>query len=165
MNPWVNRSTEERAILNPSFCSCLLWKAAAGYESSINVPLPFDIAFLVLPLVLHRRTRESLPNTVRTSLAIWLDENPLSRSRVADNARALVPFTKEAILFGGLYGLLDLDSCDIAANSNWKKIIAANLKESTVEVQNCAKRADFIGKWFAKSGSHNTIMAIFGVKP
>lgn len=165
MNQWANRSAEERAILNPSFCSFLLWQAAVGYESSVKVPLPFDVAFLVLPLVLHRGTRESLPNTTRTSLAIWLDENPLSRLRIADNARTLVPFTKEAIMFGGLHGFLDLADCNIAANRNWKRIIAANLKEATVEVQICAKRAEFIGKWFAMAGSPNTVMAIFGVKP
>ena len=68
-------------------------------------------------------------------------------------------------MFGGLYGFLVLKGCDIAANSNWRKIIAADLKESTEEVRICAKRAEFIGKWFAKAGSHNTIMAIFGVKP
>jgi hypothetical protein len=86
----MDRSAEERALLNPAFCSCLLWQAAVGYESTMKEPLPFDISFLVLPLVLHRATRESLPNSIRTSLATWLDENPLSRSQIADNARVLV---------------------------------------------------------------------------
>lgn len=165
MNSWMNRSAEERALLNPAFCSCLLWQAATGYESSVKVPLSFDVSFLVLPLVLHRGTRESLPNTSRKSLAIWLDENPLSRSQIADNARMLVPFTKEAIMFGGLHGILELKECNVAANGNWKKIIAAHLKESSDEVRICAKRAEFIGGWFSKAGSPSTVMAILGVKP
>src|SRR5262245_51328045 len=101
MSPWINRAPEERALLNPSFCACLLWQAAAGYEATSKQPLPFDLAFLVLPMVLHRATRESLPKLVKSSLAVWLDDNPLARSRVADRATLLSPHTKEAMMFGG----------------------------------------------------------------
>ena len=32
MSQWTSRPAEERALLNPSFCSCLLWQASVGYE-------------------------------------------------------------------------------------------------------------------------------------
>jgi len=165
MIPWMSRPPEEKALLNPSFCSCLLWHAAAEYSITANAPLPFDIAFLVLPMVLHRQTRESLPKAVTTSLAVWLNDNPLSRSHVADRARTLVPFTKDAMMFGGVHGLFELKDGTVVVNSEWKKSIAASLKDSTDEVRICAKRAEFIGKWFAKTGSPSTIMAILGVRP
>jgi hypothetical protein len=165
MTPWITRPSEERSLLNPSFCSCLLWQASVGYESTLKVPLPFDIAFLVLPIVLHRGTRESLPRAARTSLAVWINDNPLARSRVADRARVLVPFTKEAMTFGGIHGLLDLTGVAVRANSRWKKPIVADLANSTNEVRDCAKRAEFVGKWLAGSGSSGTVMAIFGVRP
>lgn len=165
MTPWMNRPAEERALLNPGFCGCLLWQAAAGYSSAANSPLPFDVAFLVLPTVLHRETRELLPKAVTTSLAVWLQDNPLNRSRIADRARTLVPFTKDAMMFGGAHGLLDLKDGAVAANSDWKKIIAGELKDSSDEVRICAKRAEFVGKWFAKAGSPDTVMAILGVRP
>ena len=57
MSQWTSRPTEERALLNPSFCSCLLWQASVGYGSAGHAPLPFDISFLVLPTVLHRETQ------------------------------------------------------------------------------------------------------------
>ena len=162
MTQWTSRPAEERALLNPSFCSSLLWQASVGYGSLTDAPLPFDISFLVLPTVLHRETRESLPKVVRTSLAVWIHDNPLARSRIADRARTLVPFTKEAIMYGGIHGLFELRGGAIAANLDWKKHIAADLKDSTDEVQSCAKRAEFVGKWLASSG---TVMAIFGVRP
>jgi hypothetical protein len=165
MSQWTSRPPEERALLNPSFCSCLLWQASVGYESIAHAPLPFDISFLVLPTVLHRETRESLPKLVRTSLAVWVDENPLARPRIADRARTLVPFTKEAMIYGGIHGLLELQGGAIAANPDWRKRIAADLEDSTDEVQSCAKRAEFVGKWLASSGSSGTVMAILGVRP
>ena len=165
MSQWTSRPAEERALLNPSFCSCLLWQASVGYKSAVQAPLPFDISFLVLPTVLHRETRESLPKLVRTSLAVWIDDNPLARSRITDRARTLVPFTKEAMMYGGLHGLFELKGGAIAANPEWKKRIAADLKDSTDEVRSCAKRAEFVGKWFASSGSSGTVMAILGVRP
>ena len=166
MSQWTSRPAEERALLNPSFCSCLLWQAAAGYESTSHAQLPFEISFLVLPIVLHGETRDSLPRNLRTSLAVWIDENPLTRPRIADRARALVPFTKEAILYGGLHDLLDVRAeGSIGAKQGWKKPLAADLKDATDEVRSCAKRAEFVGKWFAGSGTPSAVMAILGVRP
>jgi hypothetical protein len=77
----------------------------------------------------------------------------------------LVKFTKEAMMFGGLHGLLEFQAGMITANTGWKKLIAADMKDSTDEVRSCMKRAEFIGKWLASSGSSSTVMAIFGVRP
>jgi hypothetical protein len=116
-------------------------------------------------MVLHRATRESLPTLVKTSLAVWLDDYPLARSRVADRAMLLSPHTKEAMMFGGLYGLLSFKGIDVVANREMKKRITADLKTSTNEVRACAKRAEFLGKWFATSGNPKTTLAIMGVRP
>jgi hypothetical protein len=165
MKSWTTRPPEERALLNPGFCSCLLWHAASGYQAAVQAPLPFDLAFLVLPIVLHRQTRESLPRATRTSLAVWIDEHPLARSHVADRGRTLLPFSKEAMILGGMHGLLDLNGVVVRANPQWKKRIVAELITSTDEVRDCAKRAEFVGKWLAGSGSSGTVMAILGVRP
>jgi hypothetical protein len=165
MSRYTSRPSEERTLLNPSFCSCLLWQAAVGYKNTSQESLPFDISFLVLPLVLHRATRDALPTTVKTSLAVWIADNPLARSRVADRTRMLVQFTKEAMMFGGLHGLLAFHAGTITANPDWNKSIVAEIKSSTDEVRLCMKRAEFVGKWLGSSGSSNTVMTIFGVRP
>ena len=86
MMPWAERSREERALLNPGFCAQLLWCAARSCVRD-GGGLSFEEAFLVLPFVLHRGTREALPRGTRTSLAVWLDANPLARGRIATRAR------------------------------------------------------------------------------
>lgn len=164
MSSWASRPAEERALLNPAFCSYLLWQGAVGHQSVANSPLPFEVAFLVLPMVLHRSTRELLPKMITTSLAVWINENPLAQSFIADRAQSLVPFTKEAMMFGGVHQFFSLKEGMIIPNNGWKKLLTANLKDSTDEVRLCGKRAEFIGRWFAKTGNPSTVMAIMGVK-
>ena len=165
MTPWTQRSGEERGLLNPAFCSTLIWHAIVGYGNSNLMTLSFEEAFLILPFVLHRETREKLPRSTRTSLAVWLNENPLTRGKVGSRARLLVPFTKEALTFGGLHGFFRIDAGLLRADVGWKKPVNQMLKTSSDEVRTCAKRAEFVGKWFSESGSMTTVLALIGVRP
>lgn len=165
MIPWSSRPFEERSLLNPSFCSVLLWHAASGYAANGKLLLRLDVAFLILPFVLHRETRELLPRAATTSLPVWLQNNPLIPPRVADRARVLVAFTREALTYGGIHDLLKLSNGTVAPNIAWKKRIATELRSLSDEVRACAAKAEFIGKWFAKSGSPDTVMALLGVRP
>jgi len=165
MTPWSQRSREERALLNPGFCANLLWHAARGHASVHAQALSFEEAFLVLPLVLHRETREALPRNKRTSLAVWLYGNPLTRELIAGRARLLVPFTKAGMILGGVQGLIRLDQGRLHAEEAWKRSVSRSLKSSSDEVRSCAKRAEFVGMWFAQAGSATTVFALIGVRP
>jgi hypothetical protein len=165
MTPWTQRSPEERSLLNPGFCANLLWHAGRGYADISDSGLSFEEAFLVLPFVLHSETRETLPRGTRTSLAVWLDANPLARSRIATRAQLLVAFTKEGILFGGVHGFIQISEGRVYANEKWKQVVNRSLRTSSDEVRECAKRAEFIGKWFAQAGSSQTVLALMGVRP
>lgn len=166
MIDWLTRSAETRNLLNPSFCSILLWSAARGYaEQSRKKALPFEIAFLILPIVLHRETREALPRSQRTSIAAWVDENQLVRSHITERSRLLVPFTREALMFGGLYGVLKFSGSEVLGANEWDKKISETINACSAEIRECVKKAEFIGKWFAKTGNASTVMALLGVKP
>lgn len=167
MNPWAKRPIEEQRLLNPSFCSLLLWNSARAHTAATRprAGIPFEECFLVLPMVLHRETRESLPPRTTTSLAVWVGRNPLALSTIADRSRSLVPFTKEALRFAGTYGLLQFNQTLILANLDWRKRMDLALKDSSDEVRACAKRAEFLGKWFAKTGNAETVLALLGIQP
>lgn len=167
MSLWNERPPEEQRLLNPSFCSLLLWHTARGHAAVDRrcSGIEFEACFLVLPMVLHREIRESLPMTVRTSLPVWLGCNPLAPATIANRANSLVPFTKDALRFSGAYGLLKFDQTIVRANLDWRRRIATTLKGSSDEVRACAKRAEFVGKWFAKTGSAETVLSLLGVQP
>jgi hypothetical protein len=165
MTSWPQRSREERALLNPSFCANLLWYGASGYAGVDGSALSFEEAFLVLPFVLHRETREALPRGTNTSLAVWLDDNPLVRGRIATRAQLLVPFTKEGMLFAGAHGFIHIKEGRVRANEAWKQVVNSLVRGSSDEVRECVKRAEFVGKWFAMAGSASTVLALMGVRP
>jgi hypothetical protein len=162
---WNDRSREERSLLNPAFCSILLWHAARGREVGGSGTLSLEEAFVVLALVLPASTREVLPSAVSTSLAVWLAEYPIEQRRLPQRARALLPFSRAALIFGTLQGLLQLDGTKIRPRLNSAKRIQTVLSTSSDEVRMCAKKAEFIGRWFAKVGTPSTILALLGVRP
>lgn len=165
MTPWRERSIEERNLLNPGFCATLLWHAAQGYASERKTPMAIEVSFLVLPFVLHLETRESLPRAITTSLPTWLSEYPLVRTRLGERAAMLRPFTREALVFGGSHRLLSISRDGVRANDEMKKRVNAALKTTSDEVRECAKRAEFLGRWLEKAGAPETVMALLGVQP
>ena len=165
MTIWSSRSIEERNLLNPGFCSLLLWHSAVGYATESEGAMPIELSFLVLPLVLHRETREDLPQNIKSSLPSWIAEYPLVQTRLGERARALRPFTREALLFGGSNGLLSLSPDGVRANAAMTKRVVTGLKQASDEVRACAKRAEFLGRWFEKAGDKETVMALLGVRP
>jgi len=165
MTPWTERSIEERSLLNPGFCTMLLWYAAQGYASERSNPMAFELSFLVLPFVLHKETRESLPSSIRTSLPTWLAEHPIARVRLGERAATLSAFTKESLIFGGSHGLLSVAQDGVRANADMKKRVNAALKATSDEVRECAKRAEFLGRWLEKAGGPETVMTLLGVRP
>lgn len=165
MIAWKARAAEERHLLNPSFCALMLWEAARGYQSRAEAGIPIPLAFLVLPIVLHRETRGTLPRALATSLPVWLADYPLIRTRIVERTRALAPFTREALLFGGLHGLLSVRAEGVSSNTDWIQRVTPVLRSSSDEVRECGKKSGFLGKWFERAGSAETVMALFGVKP
>ena len=166
MTPWNLRSAEERTLLNPAFLAILLWHAGRGYAAAATArPFLFHEAFLILPFILDRHTRELLPRSTRTSLPAWLEDNPLIRTRVLPRARLLVPFTKEAVLFGCGQGLLNLSASEIKADERWRRAIKQMLRSCTEEVAECATKAEFLAKWFSSAGSSQTIFVLLGLRP
>ena len=165
MTSWNERSQEERALLNPAFCASLLWQAARGYANTGSGALSFEESFLVLPFVLHRDTREALPRDTRTSLAVWLGENPLAQARIARRAQLLTTYTKEGIIFGGMHGFIRLERGQLLGDDAWRRSVTSSLRESSDEVQACLRRSEFIGKWFAMAGNAPTVLALMGVRP
>ena len=165
MTRWPERSREEQALLNPAFCSLLLWWAAKGYASVNSDGLSFEEAFLVLPMVLHRATREALPRDTRTSLAVWINTNPLAQGRIVTRSKALVSFTREGILFGGTQGVIQIENGRLRPNDDWRRPINRSLRDTSNEVRICSRRAEFVGRWFAHTGNGATVLALIGVRP
>ena len=117
-----------------------------------------------MPIALHKTTREDLPRSTSTSMALWLAENPRALVGFAERARAVVPLVKKGILFASCGQLIMLDDARLTA-ADRPRSMALFEREATDEVNACVKKAEFVGKWFAGSGDYATVMALWGVAP
>ena len=160
MRPWSKRSPEEAHLLNPAFCCMIIIEACAGYSDSNDRPLPFALSFMVLPITLHKRTRESLPRTTRTSIPVWLQNHTEARIGFHKRLMALQPHTREAIRYGLGFSWIKVDRPDgirlVASDS----LLRRGIDLLQGEARSCMSRARFLGKWFGKAASPETTMAL-----
>lgn len=161
---WVERPREEARLLNPAFIGATIWSCASGYASIQDRALPYALAFVAVPVVLHKETRESLPKSINTSLASWLSRNTRAHVGFVDRSRALVPMINEAIIYSTNGSMLTLVDTHLIA-SDRPRSISRFQREATDEVQDCIKKAEFVGKWFSRAGDYTTVMALWGVAP
>ena len=104
MIPWSKRTPEIANLLNPSFCAILLYSATFEYQKKAkNNSMPFPLLYLVLPIILHKSTRNRVNS--RTNMVVWLQRNPDVLVGFADRTKNLIGFTNEAIEFLLFQGL------------------------------------------------------------
>lgn len=127
--------------------------------------MPFVYTFLVLPIVLHKATRDGLPKTTLKSLSTWIEENPTLRTILPDNVRALKPFVQEGLLYALVHGCIGVDENGALALGKKPRGMAGYETGSSNEVRDCIRRAQFVGRWFATAGSVPTVMALWGIWP
>jgi hypothetical protein len=161
---WSERPIEQARLLNPAFLATIVWSCAAEYRKSDDQGIPYPLIFIAVPIILHKSTRECLPKSIRTSLSVWLGNNPQVHLRFAERASSLVPLIKEGILFGANGRLLEVSSSRVLTAKR-PRSMTGFLNQASDEVNDCVEKAKFVGKWLASSGEYTTIMALWGVKP
>jgi len=157
---WKNRPITVAHLLNPAFCGELIRRCAHEYSKKGDTSLPFQLAFILLPLVLHKNIRESLPKKSNKNFVSWIEENQSLKMQLPHLIRVTVPYTKEAIMFLLMYQVIkinDLGNIEVIANS--PKITSRG------EVAECYKKAELVGKWLVNSGSSQSIFINLGIKP
>jgi ABC-three component (ABC-3C) system Middle Component 3 len=165
VQPWPDRVIEEANLFNPAFCGTLLVKAAEEFSRKADRPFPFALAFLVLPIVLHRGTREALPGSTITSLLAWLQDNRQHLVDFPTRVKRLRTITREAILFGLQHQTLALSPDGLTKGPKRQAVTERRTPLFTAEARACVDRASFMGRWFAVAGTTATIFAAWGVAP
>lgn len=165
MNADVPRSQEEKNLFNPPFCSLLLTLAVDDYVRAAGRGMPYPLAYLTLPIVLHKPTRDALPSRTTKSLSSWLEENQEMKVSFVDRTIALGEFIRAAILFGCRHNALTFNSDGLLESRTKPRGIGPYRASATDEVRDCLARAQFLGRWMASAGDIATVMALWGVRP
>ena len=166
MQAWSNRVTEEAYLFNPAFCATMLAKTIEDYTKKAGRPFPFALVFLILPIVLHQGTRQSLPGSTVTSLLPWIQENRDQLVDFANRVSRLSAISREAVVFGVQHQTLALaDTGDLTVGTKRQSATDKRTGLFTAEARECVDRAGFLGRWFAAAGTTATIYAAWGVTP
>jgi ABC-three component (ABC-3C) system Middle Component 3 len=158
---WGDRSPEAAALLNPALLAVICAAAASQYEQDSDEAMPWPLAFLVAPLVLHRGTREALPRTTRTHLSAWITNNPVIRAGFPQRAQSLTEVVREGLRFGMAHGALS-----ITAEGGMRGVLTPSARPiESGDAADIVRSAGFVGKWFTRADQPATLFALLGVAP
>jgi len=161
MKSWFERSPEVSYLLNPAFCARILYGTIVSYKKECKRDFPFVLSYLVLPIVLHKETRQRVKTV--SHMQVWLQENPELLIGYAQRAKSLVSITSEAIEFLLQSGTVEFNSDSIIITCPVKP---SKLKSvSDEEMKECFQKAEAIGKWFSRNGTVENIYQSWGVRP
>lgn len=162
MRSWEQRSTEVAYLLNPSFCGRIIYQAIKVYSEQSNRPMPFPLVYLILPLVLHKKTRERISSV--TQMQIWIQRNPDVLIGFAERANSMVKVTNEGVEILLQSGVINLTNNAELEQCNLKKSLSPS-KYTNDEIKKCITKSSNVARWFAKAGTVETIYTSWGVRP
>lgn len=160
---WENRPITVANLLNPAFCGEIIRVMVKAYKSETNQALPFELTFLVLPLVLHKQSRDSLPSMTSKNFYEWLEENTMTKIYLVNKIKNLVPYTREAILFLIYHESININRDGELDFVPYRKSSLNYLNDEEIKI--IYKKAQMLGKWLGKAGDTKTIYASIGIKP
>lgn len=162
MKRWDKRPFEVRTLFNPAFCGVVLYRALQGYEEEDASGMPFSLSLPVLPLCLHKDSREIVASHPRSYLLKIAERNQQVMVGFAARITNMLAHTFEA------FGLLASMGCiEIAADGRIRSV--ANTVRKTIsgteETKACQRVARIVGKEFARIADRVTIYTTFGIRP
>lgn len=161
MNAWNKRVPEIAYLLNPPFCSAIIYHVIFEYQKKAKRALPFTLVYLILPIVLHKSTRERI--TSRTNMVVWVQKNPDVLVGFPSRAKSLVSFSNEAVEFLLQQSVLEVANGELSVVKTLSKSKIAAIADQ--EILECYTKAEHVGRWFALMGAEENIYAAWGVKP
>ncbi len=161
---WQERSLITANLLNPAFCGEVIRRTIVSYnDNEKGAKFPFVLSFLVLPILLHKRTRQDMPIRSSTYFHTWVEENEHLFLGFADRVKQMLPFTKESISFLMIHKAINVDDNGLFEVLHYRK--ATPKGESTFEIKEIYKKADLLGKWLRLTGNTQTIFMFLKIRP
>lgn len=157
-------SSEEIALFNPAFVARLLHAVVNEYEAAATRDMPVPLAFLAIPLVLHKPTRDDLPAHASSQMQTWIREHPRHLVELDGRVHRMRSFIGLAVRFGVQHGVLTSAAGGIGVGTV-KRRPRGHAELESAEVGGCLRAASFLGRWFARQPDTATLLALWGLQP
>jgi hypothetical protein len=155
-------SEPEEALFNEAYLGLLIALAARHYEDkSSGAAMPWALAFIVVPLVVHRSIREELPGSTAARLSNWISSQPVVYAGFAQRAVALTPFVRRGLRYALRSQAITISDGGIRSRIAVRKYTGL----ASADAQDAGRQAAFLGRWFASIGDVPAIFGQLGVMP
>lgn len=161
MDAWNKRVPEIAYLLNPAFCSSTIYHVILEYQKKTKRAFPFTLVYLILPIVLHKSTRDRIIS--RTNMVVWIQKNPDVLIGFPGRAKSLVPFANESVEFLLQRNILEIAHGELSIVKTLSKTKIKAIADQ--EILDCYNKSEHVGRWFAQMGAEENIYAAWGVKP
>mgnify|MGYP001260850955 CR=1 FL=1 len=160
---WDDRNPIVANLFNPAFCGQIIRIVVQSYNQNSNKKFPFALVFIILPILLHKETRERMPKSIRTYFLVWIEENGYLFINFSSRAKSMVKYTKEALIFTLMYKEIEINEFGeiITENKKTKKIN----NEDYQEYNEIYKKAEMLGKWLAQTSDVKSIYSFLRITP
>ncbi|MFJ6900567.1 three component ABC system middle component [Streptomyces hokutonensis] len=156
---WAERPPLGAAMYNPALIACLLCAAAGAYKRHTPAGMPLALSFVIVPLALHRGSRDAFPATTSTHLSKWVERHPVVRTGFPDRAQALVDSVRQGLRFALRHRILELHEDALLPSA----ALPAKAAEYP-ELDDILRIGRLLGRWLAKDDTA-TVFALLGVAP
>jgi len=143
-------------VQNPAIGAYLLWQFTLGYQEGRAEAAPFLLAFLVLPMLLHRPTFDAVASTRKASglplFAAKFDKEREALVELHGRARQLRPLSLQSIGVASTCRLVQIHY--ETATLHGYALDLLDIKKPLIpeRLKGFAGAADKVGYWFSKLG-------------
>ena len=137
--------TELDLVQNPAIGAYLIWNFTLGYQEDGAEAAPFLLAFLVLPMLLHRQTFDAVASTRKASgLTLFAAK--------FDRARQLRPLSLQSIGVASTSRLIRIDHGSALLHGYSLDLLDVKKPSIPERLKGFSGAADKLGYWFSKLG-------------
>lgn len=160
---WKSKPVEVRTLFNPMFCAFVLDASVAAYSKENDKGMQLPLLFLVLPLVLHSKTRSILPKAKSSNLGLWSKDNENDLLMLAKRVSSLNRTTLQSLALLQMNSHVEIQGSRILHSKKMNGVTSyLNLSEEIKEIH---AKSQFVGRWFANSGDVAAIYTYLGIRP
>lgn len=164
MKSWTERPQELAFLFNPAFCGECLLRYLDKYREYGGQGSPYSLLFLVLPVALHKNTRNQINPQIRKPFHRWIQENSPVRAGFAQRARSLVDITREALRFLSSTGAISrVRESRIVPSDSYRRVPSGRFGDD--EVAGIYRTSEILGRWYARAGGPVNVWGLWGVRP
>jgi len=140
------QSNDVFSLLNPSFCSIIVYDFIKNYESEKSKGCFLPLVYTVLPIVMSSDINKTLNRkTISYGLNTWLGDNPEVLIDIDKKITSSKKITEEAVVFALNSGILGIDN---NGKITTNKDIPKNKLNKNVELKKYIKYSRLLGSWY-----------------